>query len=288
MKSTASLNYQDQMTYRSSLIHKMSAESICARNQNLPIDLYLVGNRFVDFACNEMVLTVNQFFNWAKSMSLVARENNYVLHAGQGITDQDNQKIVEFIRRNKLYNQFICSDSLFPSGRAARYMTHKHQDKNTIISEPTKLSEICYESYLMIDENCADLSDHLTGQHIQGAVLMEAARQMTLAVTEKYFIADEYRNQVSFVSNAVQTKFYAYAFPLEIKIRYEIKKQRGLKKQNSQFMVLVTFLQNEEPVSEVTYDFSVLNKSAHYFGKRWMNTAKPVTNQSTLRCKWCV
>lgn len=248
------------------------------------VDFYIIGNRFVNFSDNKIVLTVDQFFHMAKLVQYKNQFFGYRLRAGQGLTDQDDQAIVRFIKENKLEDKFVCGHSLFPSLRASKDITHKHQDKNTVISNPIKLSEECYESYLMVDENCAEVSDHLTGQHIQGAVLMEAARQMTLAVTEKFFIEDDYRNQVSFISNSVQTNFHHYVFPLEIKIRYEIKKRRGFVKQNSQFVVLVTFLQNDNPVSEVTYDFSVLNKA--YIYKKEQEAAQSVIWQSIGMGVW--
>lgn len=272
------------MAYPPLLTHTLDKNNDYENSPHTAIDLYVVGNRFRDFSDNKTVLTVDQFCELVKSTLHTRQEKNYLLHAGQGLTDQDDQTITKLIRMNNLKDQFICADSLFPTQRAAKYMTHKHLDKNTVISEPTKLSETSYESYLMIDENCAEVSDHLTGQHIQGAVLMEAARQMTLAVTEKYFIDNEYRNQISFISNSVQTKFHAYAFPLAIKIHYEIKKRRGLEKKNSQFIVLVTFLQNDEPVSEVTYDFSVMNKFYIYHKEK--EAAKSVIWKAITKGVW--
>ncbi len=223
--------------------------------------LYVVGERFSHFANNETVLTVKQLMNLLDSYKADNIYQIYDLYAGQGLTDENDKFIGKLIGKLGLQPYFHCEESLLPAKRADSYMTHKNKSKNTMISEPLQLSDNQYESYLMIDENCAEASDHLTGQHIQGAVLMEAARQMTLAVTEKFFIKEEFRDKVSFVSKSVRTNFFNYAFPLEVKIHYEIKKRRGLVSQNTRFVVLVTFYQNNEAVSEVTYDFSTLSKN---------------------------
>lgn len=54
-----------------------------------------------------------------------------------------------------------------------------------------------FESHLMLNDRCAEMSDHVTGQHLQGMILIEAARQMTLAVTEMYFIDSNDREKIS-------------------------------------------------------------------------------------------
>lgn len=248
------------------------------------LHLYIVGDRFLHFADGETVLTASELVNLLFAYRTKSIKQYYYLHAGQGLTDESDKKIIQSIRQLGLKKYFICANSLFPAKRAAAFLTHKHQAKNTMISVPSKLSENHYESYLMIDENCAEASDHLTGQHIQGAILMEAARQMTLAVTEKFFIDEKIRNQVSFISNRVQTNFYQYVFPLEVKIHYEIKKRRGLVGQNTRFEVIVTFYQNDTAVSEVTYDFTTLNKN--YIHDKEKAAAKSVIWRMTQQGGW--
>jgi hypothetical protein len=239
--------------------------------------IYIVGNRLIEFAKNPGVYTVDKF------LSLVEAERNakpkaiYEIHFGQGLSDGERECIYKAVENSGVYEHFICNHQLSYLKRANSSLTHKHHDANTMISEPVRITDSLYESYLMLDERCAEMSDHLTGEHIQGAVLMEAARQMTLAVTEKFFIDSKDYGKVSFVSNSVETKFLSYAFPIDIKIEYKIVKHRGMIKNNNQFKVQIRFFQCEREVTQVTYTFSTLDKC--YIKIREQTAVSEVFNQ---------
>ncbi|MBD2810814.1 hypothetical protein ID853_07945 [Xenorhabdus sp. Vera] len=67
-------------------------------------------------------------------------------------------------------------------------ITHKHKRKNVLISKTIKTGDTSYQCHLLIDDDCAEMADHVTGQHIQGMVLLEACRQMINSVSERFLI----------------------------------------------------------------------------------------------------
>src|SRR5439155_12080056 len=118
--------------------------------------------------------------------------------------------------------------------RASGKLSHKHLPSNTLISHPYE-SDIAdvYEASLLVDDACADMSDHVTGQHLQGMIFIEAARQMFLAVSECYHLRDQSDKTFYFVINSFNVSFHAFAFPVRTQIRYhvlrkEIRKQGTL------------------------------------------------------------
>jgi hypothetical protein len=65
------------------------------------------------------------------------------------------------------------------------------------------------------------MRDHQSGQHIQGMVLLEAARQSLLAVTEAFFLEND-QKRFSFIFNRIGVNFNNFAFPLAARLKYKI------------------------------------------------------------------
>src|SRR5690625_6326666 len=72
--------------------------------------------------------------------------------------------------------------------------------------------------HLIIDEDCELMNDHLSGQHVQGMVLIEAARQAMLVVTEQFLMPDNDINY-AFIFNALSVKYSHYTFTVNAIIR---------------------------------------------------------------------
>src|SRR5690625_2275198 len=61
--------------------------------------------------------------------------------------------------------------------RASSALSHKHNPKNTLVSMPRQVTADTFELHLMIDEDCELMNDHLSGQHVQGMVLIERSEE---------------------------------------------------------------------------------------------------------------
>ena len=218
--------------------------------------MVVVGDIFKNLCDEQRVLNYSDVIDKIK----LGDVGNVHLALEQGICEDQYQEMLTLL---ELYDhsKTISISSYFDEvSRCPANFTHKSKVVNTLISDPGKLDDKNYYSYLLINENCADLSDHVTGQHLQGMLLMEAARQMTLAITEKYFIEQEFHNKVSFITHSSEIKFHEYAFPVSTRIDYRIIKHRGVFKNTGEFTVAIGFVQNEIVVSECYYKFSVLDK----------------------------
>jgi hypothetical protein len=129
-----------------------------------------------------------------------------------------------------------------------------------MITIPVELSKNHYQSFLIMNDNCAESSDHITGQHIQGMVLIEAARQMMLSVTENYFLLSQEKENPYFTLNKINTNFLRFTFPVEIVINYQVmnitKKTNGSIKSTCKIL----FEQLGQTVAEIEIDFCVYSK----------------------------
>jgi hypothetical protein len=136
-------------------------------------------------------------------------------------------------------------------------ITHKHKEHNVLVSVSECVeAEKVYESLLRIDDRCAEMSDHVTGQHVQGTVLMEAARQMFIAVTEQHFTGSRTAGNY-FVINTFEVTFLSFAFPLRTSVRYTIVEHRSDPRGTDFFEALVAFQQNDKMVATVKVSFTV-------------------------------
>jgi hypothetical protein len=218
--------------------------------------LYVVGDKFKNFSENPKVISISALEILVNSINeKIETSEQYLIYVGQGISTERLKILDAKIAQANIENIIQLKTPEYYE-KADSNLTHKHKIENIMISDPMRQDADHYISVLMLDDNCAEMSDHVTGQHIQGMVLVEAARQMTLAVTEKYFLDENSRRKIDFVTNHLETNFHNFVFPLDVKIDYEIKKIRGLAG-NQRFDVIAKFIQNKKICVEVGYGFSV-------------------------------
>lgn len=223
-------------------------------------EICVVSDKLGAFADNDKVVVASKFFDLLTMEEKKPSNCNYNVHIGQGISDAALDNIFSTVKEKGLNSRFNFLGITQDTKRASLQATHKHQTKNIMISQPVRLSENSFESHLMLDENCAEMSDHVTGQHIQGMVLVEAARQMINALTEDHLLSPEQAKNTSYVLNNIDSKFYQYVFPLEVKLHCEIVKIRRVANNNFTATTKVSIIQGNELMMEVGLGYSVISK----------------------------
>lgn len=139
--------------------------------------VFLIGKNFQEFTFNNEVLCVSEFLKKYET-NKVPFDIEYRL--GQGISSKEIKIIREILNRSNVIFNF--------NDREDKRFVHKTKSKNVMISKPLLIRSNFFSSFLMLDKDCAEMTDHVTGQHIQGMVVIEAARQMMLSVTENYLL----------------------------------------------------------------------------------------------------
>ncbi len=223
--------------------------------------IWLVGDKLKGHHDNAGIVSLSDLESFVSSHGAnYAFKNSFEVIIGQGISDTKLNRLFQNINASKLNKKIRIKTLGENYKRTQKELTHKRLNKNTLISEPQALNELTYESYLMVDERCAEMSDHVTGQHIQGMVLIEAARQMTLAVTGAFFLDKEQRKNYGFISHSLNTEFKSYVFPLDVKIVYRIKEVKIRPNIGCKFFVGIEFIQSNEVKTLVETGFSAMDK----------------------------
>jgi len=223
--------------------------------------VFIVGNKFREFSCNDGVITIGEFAEMARTSTFDSLPTGCRLVAGQGVREAELQAIHDRAHWALSARDIDISPALRRGARASRLQTHKHQIQNAIISHPIRVDEHNFEALLLLDERSELMADHQTGQHIQGMILIEAARQLFLAVTEEYFIGQAVHDRYYFVINNLDVKFKGFVFPVNATLHYEILSKDIQSPARMRFDTVVSVLQGGACVTEVAFGFTAFYAS---------------------------
>ncbi|MCY1078881.1 AfsA-related hotdog domain-containing protein [Archangium lansingense] len=240
--------------------------------------LHVVGERFAGFSHEnpEEVVTLSQLERMLGNGTL---QGDVTLLIGQGIPDEGLRRLREQTRHAPHGKRVTLEPGPSALERASSRLAHKHLEQNIMITLPETMVEgERYVSSLLLDDRCAELSDHMTGQHIQGMVLIEAARQMMLAVTERYFLKDRDRSHY-FVINQIDATYHAFGFPLGMDVEYHILEHKEGKRGSLSSEVKVCFVQGGELLTEVKIRFTVYD--AAFLSQREAEKARQAIARGT-------
>lgn len=179
---------------------------------------YVIGDHFAGFSsCAHGIVNYSHLLTCFEQQKVCAER--YIV--GQGMTYEGIQAL-----QNQLSNYCSLSDVKIHemlSVRVSPEVVHKHCMQNVHITEPVRVSDLEFVSSLVLHDQCSEMSDHVTGVHVPGIVLIEAARQMFMAVAEMYFLEPKQRGNYSYVLTQVRTEFHGFLFPVEVEVKFTMK-----------------------------------------------------------------
>ncbi|WP_228707989.1 AfsA-related hotdog domain-containing protein [Klebsiella quasipneumoniae] len=133
--------------------------------------------------------------------------------------------------------------------------------KKRISSSPRrkKRDEDNYCARLILQDASELLCDHQTGQHIQGMVLIEAARQTIIATSEKFLLAEAgvAMAEKYFTLSSLQVAFSCFVFPLPVTIVLNVVSRKSSAHGRFTCECSVGFDQTGTRKAEVGFSFSV-------------------------------
>jgi len=218
--------------------------------------IFVVGNKFHAFGKHEAVKTIGEIKDMVRANSFKELPSDSRLIAGLGVREAELQALHDQGSWSLAEHGIDMTPALQRRPRASRLQTHKHHLRNAIISHPERLSEDHYQAEILLDERSELMNDHQTGQHVQGMVLVEAARQMFLAVTEEYFIGAHQNEPYYFVINQMAVRFTGFVFPVTAILDYRIKSKDISNPARLRFDVAIAVVQGGLSVTEISFQFA--------------------------------
>lgn len=204
---------------------------------------YIIGDVFQSFCDMKYAIP----FSTLKKTSL--GDGGYIL--GQGLTQHE---INELIERKIIINN--------PFQKVDLSLTHKHKNKNSLIVnfQSQDTSNFTAEMYIHGDNDL--LMDHITGMHIPGIALIEAAREFFI-VSLSHIGFGTYR----FILENIQSVFISYVFPVETNISINIKCVEG-SNQKKTFDATVNFHQFKKKCAECCIRATLLPEKLAIFSEK--------------------
>src|SRR6266567_3542550 len=218
--------------------------------------VFIVSDAFELFGANDSVTT---FSNLIKDIA----DNNFsnicnkMFALGQGVHREQQEYLIELFEKQNVSERLNSQLLHIAPDKAGSQETHKRKPKNIMISQVRAIHESLFEATLLLDDRNELLDDHITGQHLPGMVLIEAARQIAYVVTEQFFMEPTGRTQCYFVLHELNTTFQSFAFPVDVTIRCKILDKKLENPAKLFFSVLINFLQTGRCVAEVRTTFTV-------------------------------
>lgn len=223
--------------------------------------LLVVGDRFNAYVQGKDAITLSNLKGLLTlGVPLLSRQERTILVPGQGLSDAGVRNLLELAAQSPNLAQFDFSLWQSLPERASASLTHKHRVENILISAPVRKNRDCFSMQLLIDERCELMRDHQTGQHLQGMILIEAARQGMLAIVEQYFLPE---NDIdySFVLNDMSVRYNNFAFPMAATIEAKILGCETDNPRRLMFNTEAIVQQCGVDVSSLTFAFSAMDKA---------------------------
>lgn len=225
-------------------------------------NMIIVGDKFEFFAENEGVLTVSEALHILRNNLITDKNIRFKL--GQGLNEAQVSLLIKTAKNVGLSNLLEFKETV----KSGRKYVHKHQPRNSMLGLPRRICESKFEIDVIIDDACDEMSDHVTGHHVQGMVITEATRQAFLAITEAFFLKEDDFSSY-FVINSLNSQYLNFAFPLPMTIEYEIKTHKVKKQGVHYFDVVMNAVQNGVVCAEVSTSFST-------YSSQWLKKKEEV------------
>lgn len=215
--------------------------------------MIVVGDKFKEFAANESVICISD-------LERVIENNdpeyaNTFFELGQGVSAARVERLIQLANSHRR-RDFLLFEPLVKCGLKH---VHKIRPENSMLSIPMKIAEDRYEADMLLDDDSELMADHVSGQHLQGMVLIEAARQMILAVTEEYLISD-FGGPCAFIWNGIDVAYFDYAFPTSTRLIYQIKEIDRSRKKRLRFIATIDLIQRSAKVCSATSKVEVFER----------------------------
>jgi hypothetical protein len=216
--------------------------------------ILIVGDRFSGFANQG---SVRCFSEIARALEDdVARLDGAVLTLGQGLS---GEQVDALLRRAEALGvrDRLRFDRVEKCGK--RHV-HKERAENSLVTLPRRLDDDRFAADVYIDETSELLNDHFNSRHIPGMVLIEATRQMCLALTEEYFTDADDAGR-AFLWTGLHTRFLDFAFPAPLTVEARVV-ERSVAAKKTSFRVDVQLFQYDTVVAASDVGFETRSRAA--------------------------
>ncbi len=183
----------------------------------VPGAIVLVGDRFEPFLAAGLGVSAAGFAAAVDRGEYDGLSAPVQVHIGQGVDEDALTGTGAAIERRGLGDRLLLRPRDLPTP-VEPGAVHKHDPRNVLVADFAHSGQDEFEASLRLHNDNELVLDHQSGPHLQGMVLVEAARQMFLAVCELSYLLRWPGRTFSFLLTNVDTRFERPVFPLPIRM----------------------------------------------------------------------
>jgi hypothetical protein len=228
----------------------LSDQTTGAPNKIEPV--VIVGDTFAALAKLPKVQTVSQFVESLRKGETLPSK----LIAGQGVSDYEMEHLRDALNTYHESGESVPIDAA-ANERVSRAVAHKHRENNVLLADLTPEGDGVYRANLRLHSDNELLQDHHTGQHVQGIVIIEAFRQMFIAVFEASHGVRMAQQKLFVVWDAMDVTFTSFLFPLAAQIVCQVVEEDVSDPSRMSFRVRMEVHQSGQEAAHADIRFGV-------------------------------
>jgi hypothetical protein len=183
-----------------------------------------------------------------------------VVHLGQGLNHSDRTILEETCRRAH-FNKITIDGGAGLDHILDCTVVHKSRQENVLLANLRNVTPARWVADFRVHRNNEFVLDHLTGEHVQGMVIIEAMRQLCIALFETQFREEWPNRDYTGVWNNLDLAFEGFVFPLDAEARVDIKEADLRNSSNLKFEVTASLVQNGCRAARADISYSMIDKN---------------------------
>ncbi|MFK3982408.1 AfsA-related hotdog domain-containing protein [Micromonospora sp. NPDC050397] len=203
--------------------------------------LFVVGDRFATGVGDAEVVAVSRLLTRLRAGCYDNLSGECRVILGQGVSTDDETIISHLIQNRRLTDRLVVRHGGRTTVPAAR--VHKQRQENVLLADLRRTDEHRFSARLVVHDDNELVLDHVSGWHIPGMLIHEAARQMILAVTETYYVDTVPAGGYRYVLESWHTSFEEFLFPLDATVHYAVDKVDTERPDRLRFEVTASIVQ---------------------------------------------
>lgn len=170
---------------------------------------------------------------------------------GQGLDEEAVTTATDAIAARGLGGRLLPDPGDLPVP-VATGAVHKHDARNVLLADFRFDGAQTFEASLRLHNDNELILDHQSGAHLQGIVLIEAARQLLLAVCELEYLRSWPDQRFAFLLSQVDVRFDRPVFPLPLRIRATARRAEAENVNRMWFELEAVFTQGDREAAVTT------------------------------------
>lgn len=218
--------------------------------------MFIVGDHLTGSHRRNDMVGISDFIAGLRTHDYREQSEPPLLVPGQGVGQYEQEFLRAELRRHGLPDSLLLrSEEPIPIGRNE---SHKRRPENVLLANLRQLDADLYHADLRVQDTHEMVLDHAMGEHLSGMLIMESARQMYMAVAERFFLSRQPENERRFVIHSWDVEFHRFLAPLDSEVRLRVDKADDSRSDRLLFRMVCDIVQAGSKAASATMDFSAM------------------------------